>query len=167
MLHIATTDLTISLVFTPTEEYSEDSLDAEAKVRYEKKLQLSGLATCPYKLSLEAWIDDVTLWPPVEFPDIVLYLLQTPGKYTREKLKAYKSLEAYNYFLSDWVGTCYYHKITDSEFCVIKAAVRPSQRLSEKPHRPWVGLRQKDGSISVACTLHMHGWVSVLQTLNV
>ena len=75
------------------------------------------------------------------------------GKYTREKLKAYKSLEAYSYFLSDWVGTCYYHKITDSEFCAIKAAVRPSPRLSEKPHRPWVGLRQKDGSISVAhCT---------------
>ena len=103
------------------EEYSKDSLDAEAKVRYEKKLQLIGLATS------EAWIDDVTLWPPVEFPEIVLYLLQTPGKYTQEKLKAYKSLEAYNYFLSNWVGTCYYHKVTDSEFCVIKAAVRPSQ----------------------------------------
>ena len=109
------------------EEYSKDSLDAEAKVRYEKKLQLIGLGTCPYKLSSEAWIDDVTLWPPVEFPEIVLYLLQTPGKYTQEKLKAYKSLEAYNYFLSNWVGTCYYHKITDSEFCVIKAAVGPRQ----------------------------------------
>ena len=134
-------------------EYSKDSLDDEAKVRYEKKLQLIDLAICPYKLPSEAWIDDVTLWPPVEFPDIVVYLLQTPGKYTREKLKAYKSLEAYNYFVSDWVGTYYYHKITDSEFCVIKAAVRPSQRLSEKPHRPWVGLRQKDGSICVAhCT---------------
>ena len=34
------------------EEYSEDSLDAEAKVRYEKKLQL-GPATCLYKLSSE------------------------------------------------------------------------------------------------------------------
>ena len=94
-------------------------------MRYEKKLQLIDLATCPYKPSSEAWIDDVTLWAPVEFPDIV-YLLQTPGKYTREKLKAYKSLEAYNYFVSDWFGTCYYHVIT-SAFCVIKAAVRPSQ----------------------------------------
>ena len=153
LLCMAMQPLVVYAMAKRCEEYSEDSLDAEVKVRYEKKLQLIGLATCPYKLSSEAWIDDVTLWPPVEFPDIVLYLLQTPGKYTREKLKAYKSLEAYNYFLSDWVGTCYYHKITDSEFCVIKAAVRPSQRLSEKPHRPWVGLRQKDGSISVAhCT---------------
>ena len=29
-------------------------------VRYVKKLQLIDLATCPYKLSSEAWIDDVT-----------------------------------------------------------------------------------------------------------
>jgi len=56
------------------EKYREDSLDAEVKVRYEKKLQLIGLATCPYKLSSEAWIDDVTLWPSVEFPEIVLYI---------------------------------------------------------------------------------------------
>ena len=115
------------------EEYSEHSLDAEAKVRYEKKLQLVGLATCPYKLSSEAWIDDVTLWPPVEFLDIGLYLLQTPGKYTREKLKAYKSLEPYSYFLSDWVGTCYYPKI-NIEFCVIKAAVIDQVNNSVRSH---------------------------------
>ena len=30
------------------EEYSKDSLDDEAKVRYEKKLLLIDLATCPY-----------------------------------------------------------------------------------------------------------------------
>ena len=41
---------------------------------------------------------------PVE-PNIVFYLLQTPEKYAQVKLKAYKSLEAYNYFVSDWVGT--------------------------------------------------------------
>ena len=84
-----------------------------------------GLRTCHYELGLEAWIDDVTLWPPVEFSDVVLYLLQTPGQYTREKLKAYKSLEAYNCFVSGWVGTCYYHEINE-EFCVLKAAVRTS-----------------------------------------
>ena len=106
------------------EEYSKDSLDDEAKVRYEKKLQLIGL---DIYLSLQAIfgsIDDVTLWPPVEFSDIVVDLLQT----------------------------CYYRKI-NSEFCVLKVAVRRSQRLSEKLHRPWVGLRQKDGSICAAhCT---------------
>lgn len=51
----------------------KESLDAVARARYEKKLELVGLRTCPYELGLEAWMDDVTLWPPVEFPDIVLF----------------------------------------------------------------------------------------------
>ena len=62
----------------------KESLDAVARPRSDKKLELVGLRTCPYELDAAAWIDDVTLWPPVEFPDIVLYLLQTPGQYTRE-----------------------------------------------------------------------------------
>ena len=69
----------------------KESLDSVARSRYEKKLDLIGLGTCPYELGPELWTDDVTLWPPVEFPDIVFYLLQSPGVYTREKLKAYKS----------------------------------------------------------------------------
>ena len=100
----------------------KESLDSVARSRYEKKLDLIGVGTCPYELGPESWTDDVTLWPPVEFHDIVFYLLQSPGVCTREKLKAYKSLEAYNYFVCGWVGTCYYHAIS-SEFCVLKAAV--------------------------------------------
>ena len=72
------------------------SLLLVAKARYQKKLLLVGLSTGPYKLPQQAWVDDVTQWPRVEFPDIVLYLIDTPGEFTREKLKAYKSLEAYN-----------------------------------------------------------------------
>ena len=52
----------------------------------------------PYRLRSDAWIDDATLWPPLEFPNIYCYLIDTPGEFTREKLKAFKSLEAYNYY---------------------------------------------------------------------
>ena len=55
------------------------SLDAAARARHVKKLELVGLRTYTYELGREAWIDDATLWPPVGFPDIVLYLLQTLG----------------------------------------------------------------------------------------
>ena len=127
-----------------------DALPLQAKERYERKLKLVGLQECPYSLAPEMWEDDVTKWPGVEFPDIVLYLIGTPGEYTREKRKAYKSLEAYNYFTSGWVGTCFIHDI-DRVFSVLKALVRPSQRLSNPPHHPWVAVKRKDGSI---CTAH-------------
>ena len=94
--------------------------------------------------------NDMTKWPGVEFPDIVLYLIGTTGEYTRKKIKAYKSLEAYNYFTSGWVGTCFIHDI-DREFVVLKALVWPSQCLSNSPHHPWVAVKMKDGSI---CTAH-------------
>ena len=91
--------------------YSE-SLKGSDKKRYLRKLQcLHGLVEesadsadsslkklDPYELSSEHWVDDVSFWPPVEFPNIYVYLIDTPGEFTREKLKAFKSLEAYNYY---------------------------------------------------------------------
>ena len=61
---------------------------------------------------------------------IVLYLIGTPGEYTREKLKAYESLDDYNYFTSGWVGTCFIHEVS-REFIVLKAAVKSSQSISQ------------------------------------
>ena len=86
-----------------------DSLKGSDKGRYEKKLRclyneankenhpLDRLD--PYQLDGEVWIDDPSLWPEVEFPHIYVYLIDTPREFTREKLKAYKSLEAYNYYI--------------------------------------------------------------------
>ena len=38
----------------------------------------------PYDIEEHEWIDDVTLWPPVEFRDIYTYLIDTPGECTQE-----------------------------------------------------------------------------------
>ena len=45
------------------------------------------------------WIDDISQWPPVEFGQIYTNLINTPGQFTSEKMKAYKSLEAFNYYI--------------------------------------------------------------------
>ena len=37
------------------------------------------------------------LWPPVTFSDVHCYLIETPGDFTGEKLKAY------NFVISGWV----------------------------------------------------------------
>lgn len=51
----------------------------------------------PYRIPAEEWINDVK-WLPLEFGHLYVYLIETPGEFTHEKLKAYKSLEAYNYY---------------------------------------------------------------------
>ena len=52
----------------------------------------------PYCFSDRHWIDDIRQWLAVDFPAIYTHLIDTPGGYTREKLKAFKSLKAHNYF---------------------------------------------------------------------
>lgn len=79
------------------------SLPNPEKKRYEKKVELISKekysnSVDPYEIS-DDWIDDISLWPPVEYGDIHNYLIETPGPYTREKLRAYKSLDAYNYYI--------------------------------------------------------------------
>ena len=43
------------------------------------------------------WSDDIVLLPDLTWPDIVNYLINTPSEYTRDKIRAYKSIEAYNF----------------------------------------------------------------------
>jgi len=80
-----------------------ESLSKDALEQYTSKLKCLGVRTegqdvDPYKLPDSVWIDDISKWPPVDYPSLYNYLIDTPGQFTREKLKAYKSLEAYNYY---------------------------------------------------------------------
>ena len=54
-------------------------LPGEAKRRYEEKLTVAKLNMCPYQFPEGLWLDDPTLWPAVEYPDIYEYLVNTPG----------------------------------------------------------------------------------------
>ena len=59
-------------------EYFEN-LDANAKTRYRKKLEVSNLSECPYKLASTLWKDDTSIWPNIQYGDIYDYLINTPG----------------------------------------------------------------------------------------
>ena len=74
---------------------------------------------------VENWKDNVKLIPDITWFDIyIIFLINTPRLYTNENLKAYKSLEAYNFFVSGHVQDVAYHEMNNlSEFCFIKTKV--------------------------------------------
>ena len=63
-------------------------------------------------------------------------------------LKAYKSLQAYNYFFKGYVRTVLFYLWGD--FGVLKAKVNPSQRSADNCQEAWVALSMSDGSVKTA-----------------
>ena len=73
-------------------------------IRYRKKLTIeiadkSVLLQDPYLLKC-GWFADPSKLPPTQYGSIYNYLIKMPGPFTGEALEAYKSLDAYNYFIS-------------------------------------------------------------------
>ena len=75
-------------------------LDDEAKVRYRKKLAMLSHVDDPYIIARQSAVTDWQQWPEVKYPDIFNYLVTTPSLYTQDQLKAYKSLDAYNFLVN-------------------------------------------------------------------
>ena len=67
-------------------EYAS-SLQSQDKERYAEKLAvLYGSNTDsidPFDIPDDKWVDDIFLWPPVEYGDDYTYLVDTPGQFTR------------------------------------------------------------------------------------
>jgi hypothetical protein len=79
-----------------------DGLDTITKARYVDKLKAID-GEDPYEVEKSEWSTDMTSWPEVTYPDIVNYLVYTQSAYTLAELKAYKSLQAYTYFVGGFV----------------------------------------------------------------
>ena len=140
---------------TARESDYQRKLDYEAKRRYKEKLKIEDEELPdPYSLSEIQLLDDLKQWPDIEFGDIYTYLINSKGLYTKESLKAYKSLEAYNFFHSGHVRTVYYYETKySSKFAVLRAKVNPSQKSPSNPHEAWVIVKKENGTIMTGhCT---------------
>ena len=135
---------------TYSQYYQE--LEEDAKKRYNIKLDIvSEKLNDPYTLSTEMITPQAL--PDVQYPDIYNYLISTPSVYTKEYLKAYKSLEVYKYLLAGWVGEVSAHYVEDSnEKVILYAKVRHSQAVNTSPLLPWVATHRDGTIICSHCT---------------
>jgi len=91
------------------------SLTGDVKRRYLDKIEVLGPRD-PYLLMKDSsiiWTTDSDILPPITYPDIFNYLVLTKSFYTLEQFKAYKSLDAYNFFVSGWVSNAKWLALND------------------------------------------------------
>ena len=93
-----------------------DTLDSVGKERYKAKLRMIGLEEDPYTINRDCWTNNRELWPSVMFPDIYMYLINSPSPYTKERLKAYKATDAWAYFTAGFVSDVLLLKVNEDSF---------------------------------------------------
>ena len=146
-------------------QYSDyySGLTGEAKVKYDGKMKMISATTDPYcilekksgpssscsLISSVEWYE----WPDVSFADIYNYLILTPSFCTHEQLKAYKSMDGYNFFINGWVSNIIVSAIkTRPKNFVLMGLVKHSQRLSAPPLKAWVAIKQTGEIMCAHCT---------------
>ncbi|XP_023311884.1 uncharacterized protein LOC111692233 [Anoplophora glabripennis] len=90
--------------------------------------------------------------PPISNMDIVSYLVLTHSYYSREQMKAYKSLQAYKYFAAGFVDKVGIKPIND--YVLLVGKVQHSMKAREPKLRVWV-IAERHGGI---CTAHCSAW---------
>lgn len=93
--------------------------------------------------------EDCKLLPTVTYPDVYHYLVDTACVYSREAVKAYRSLDAYNYFLSGKVGKI--QSFTDKDYHIVYGEVGASQTVS-KTYSAWFIAKKEGEIVSGHCT---------------
>lgn len=135
---------------TQERKYSDyyKQLEAKAKERYDEKLLIIETDD-PYTFAPSP-VTSTAAVPNIEYPDIYNYLINTPSPYTKEELKAYKSLEGYKYLLAGWVGDV--SAYTFEEKVVMTAKVRHSQSVAKTALCPWIAAKKEGTVLCSHCT---------------
>lgn len=137
-------------------------LIAEDKERYDKKLRIclsdvSVTVIDPYCLESIMWDFDPVKWPKIEMSHIIGYFIQRPGLYSVNDLQNYRSLEAFDFVLSNKISpvgsiaVCS-ENTSSINSVYLRAEVGHSQSLSTSPLHVWLRVKT-NGTIECAhCT---------------
>ena len=113
----------------------------------------------PFDIDEKYWDGEelgITKWPPIYQLQIAEFILSGKDGTTLGKrlLSDYKEGKAYSYFDAKWLKEIFYHEISPThDLCFLKSTSTPSQKIGNVPHRIWVCVDKKTGSIESAyCT---------------
>ena len=157
----------------------EDGIEVNPEIEHDQRKVLAeyveklniGSYAIPDPLEVEhtSWISEATgiySWPSLYYHDIAKYLNHLAPLFLSRLESEYKLGKAYRYFSCDFVREVFYFDIVNTDLCLVKCKVLPSQRLtSSKPYSVW-GVIRKDlpekpgGEILSAycmCTAGLHG----------
>ncbi|XP_059426209.1 uncharacterized protein LOC132160583 [Carassius carassius] len=129
-------------------QYCTD-LDPVSRHRY-KELINRYVGRDPYLMKMSEFSVELKDLPTVEAVDITNYLVLQTSYYTRQQMKAYKSLEAYNFFVNGWVHNLGVKRLHD-DHCLVFARVNHSQRSSETPLKTWIIAKEAGEIIAAHC----------------
>lgn len=109
------------------------------------------------ELDDSSWVPEsqgMEKWPPIFQLQIAEFLLSAENGTTLGKrlLSDYKEGKAYSYFDSKWLKEIFYHEISH-ELCFLKSESTPSQSIRNVPHKIWVCVDRRTGTVlSAYCT---------------
>ena len=107
-------------------------------------------------------VDGILFWSMILYPDIFTYLTFYPSELKSDDLNDYK--KAYSYFSDGWLSPLSYHEVhPTSKYCLVKGDCRPSERLSDTPHKFWFYIEKQTVKIQSAYCSCMAG---MSQTCN-
>ena len=135
----------------PISNYNYKLLDKPSYDRYQVKISNINNVD-PYGMDSSLFFNDYKDWPNLSYCDIYNYLINKNSNYTFCSLKAYKSLEAYNYFISGFVSQIGRASFLHNCNSLFKAQVSHSQKMNESSLIPWM-IVDSDGVVLCAhCT---------------
>ena len=89
-----------------------NELHREDRAKYKHKLALTNGQLLPFLYGIvENMKTDVKLMPDISWGDMYNHLVNSPNEYTYDNVKAYKSLEAFNFFMCFHFQAIYYNEI--------------------------------------------------------
>ncbi|XP_051966455.1 uncharacterized protein LOC127632032 [Xyrauchen texanus] len=130
------------------------NLEPVSRNRY-KELVNAYVGRDPFLMKMSEFSVELEDLPTVEAVDITNYLVLQTSYYTRQQMKAYKSLEAYNFFVSGWVHNLGTKRLHDDHRLVF---ARTDNRFSEIRRNISEDLDYCEGGWRSHCSsLQLHG----------